>query len=379
MSDVQLKSRSARSLSADLDPQAEIAAKALSGLDEMHSTRLVQTYSLKDLRPSPANPRRADLDKAGVSMEWIEKLKLRDGEEVSAWTDRLDEYLAGVKSKLDADSLKLMEDIVGLSFSILNSGLLQPITANPDGEILMGECRWTASLLCNKPYNQVIIRKFEKDLLKAIRFLENDKRSNLSAAATVQAVRMITEDKIKAKCGFDNPDISINLMRDLFGAKTTKSAYYLSFCRLPEDDELLIQIYAGAYRGIRTAYEACVVRIEQLKSFSSKQQLDDQGSTPPLQPKTKKKPASAYSTKYPPVKTRLPGTIGGKALFQALNALEGIPDEAKTAFSNALKSWEGAPDNARKNIFANTMNQFFAMVDPEDELQEQPGSNNGAA
>lgn len=375
MSLVAVKPRSSRTLSAALDQHAEIAAQALEGLDKLHQTRLHNNFPLLSLRPSPNNPRRAELDKAGVSLEWVEKLKLRDGEDIRRWTDRLDEYLESVKETLEPESLKLLEEIFGLSHSILKSGLLQPITTSPDNEIQMGECRWTACLLCNRLHDQVIVREFAPNLLKAIRFLENDKRSDLGTAATVQSVRLIIEDLIGGKCGFDNEDININLIRDTFGAKTTKSAYYLSFCRLPDGDELLTQIYSGAYRGIRSAYEDCVKRIEVLKA---QQGVDSSGNRRvTLHSKKAARQAPAFTSKYPPVKTRLPGTNGGKSLFQALAGLDGIPAEARKAFEQALRSWEGAPDNARKNIFAKTMNEFFALADPENSPEHPEGIKDG--
>jgi hypothetical protein len=375
MSEVAVKPRSTRALSATLDQHAEIAAQALEGLEKLHQTRLHNNFPLLNLRPSLNNPRRAELDKAGVSLEWVEKLKLRDGEDIRRWTDRLDEYLESRKETLEPESLKLLEEIFGLSHSILKSGLLQPITTSPDNEIQMGECRWTACLLCNRLHDQVIVREFAPNILKAIRFLENDKRSALSTAATVQSVRLIIQDLIGGKCGFDNEDININLIRDTFGAKTTKSAYYLSFCRLPEGDELLTRIYSGAYRGIRSAYEDCVKRIEVLKAQQGMHSSGDRLPTPHGKKATKQ--ASVFTSKYPPVKTRLPGTNGGKSLFQALAGLDGIPADAKTTFEQALRSWEAAPDNVRKNIFAKAMNEFFALADPENSPEDSDGIRYG--
>jgi hypothetical protein len=368
-----------RMLNTETDNHHEVARQHLQNMEDAENQRFVAYMDFFQIRPTRDNPRFHDLQRAGVTDEVIQQLKMKEDEPTDTWLKRLDDFLDAFDKDANPDGFALWESIFGMSQSIYSEGLLQPIVINNENVILMGECRWHACILCNKRYNPAFVREFPAEALSSVRLSENDRRSGLSAAATVLAVRKMVAEKV-GPCGLDNPKIDLELMAKLFGNKKTKSAYYLSFCRLPDGDPLLDQIAAGAFRGIRSAYEACTEHLRTLKADDNDQQAS--GTTTPMKSPSgtaKRAATPSYSAKYPPVKTRLPGDEGGMAVFSALSNIKDIPDGAKNAVLKALNAWPAAPDKARKNIFATAMNEFFAQMDPDADEGQGQNTPDGAA
>lgn len=355
-----------RELASALDEHAEIAAGHLASMSGEAEGKLYPRYPLLTVIPSPENPRRKELDRAGVSAEFIQRLQLKEGEPVSEWLGRLDQHLYDFDKDKDPKSYKVLEELFELALTIKNDGLFQPIVITPQKVIVMGERRWVASLLANIPFNSVIVKEYSLSLVDKARLLENTKRSNLSTASIVRAVRRIVEGELNAPCGPGNADLNEPMIRQVFSLKHTTAARYVAFCKLHEEDPVLEAIYADKMTSIRAAYEAVTDRLRELKNQSGDKDPEKLDGTPPPQ----KGPGSKSTNKYPPVKTRLPGSIGGQTLFRVMAQYPELPAEMVAEFKKAEEAWPKANDVQRKEIFSNTMNAFFALSDPEGEEEK---------
>ncbi|MDH4602514.1 MULTISPECIES: ParB/RepB/Spo0J family partition protein [Pseudomonas syringae group] len=350
-----------RELASALDVHAEIAAGHLASISGEAEGRLYPRFPLLDVIPSPDNPRRKELDRAGVSAEFIKRLQLKEGEPISQWLERLDEHLYSFDKEKDPKSYRVLEELFELALTIKTDGLFQPIVITPQNVIVMGERRWVASLLANILFNSVIVKEYSLSLVDKARLLENTKRSNLSTASIVRAVRRIVESELNAPCGPGNADLNEPMIRQVFSLKHTTAARYVAFCKLHDGDPVLEAIYADQMTSIRAAYEAVTERLRELKNQAGSKDLEQLEDSPPS-----KKPGNKSSNKYPPVKTRLPGSVGGQTLFRVMADHPELPAEMVAEFKNAAEAWPKANDVQRKEIFSRTMNAFFALSDPEE-------------
>src|SRR5690606_4037978 len=98
-----------------------------------------------------------------------------------------------------------------LANSIRTSGIMQPIVAQPDGEIISGERRWTAALLAGKTHERVIFRLAPEEQVHLMRLIENLHRSNLNVAEITTAVRqvVIASGVVTGKLAPDNAEITV--------------------------------------------------------------------------------------------------------------------------------------------------------------------------
>lgn len=364
--------RARRQLNAALDDQANIAAAHLEAMNSRHVERMEVDYPLSNLRPSPDNPRRKSLDKAGVTAELVQQLAIRPREPFESWSARLEDFLTTEGEKLDTRSRVVWDELFDLAISLYTGELVQPIVASPEGEILAGERRWTASLLAGKNYNRVILRAVPKNKEALYRLIENIRRSDLSVAETAWAIRQVMVDVTGKPCGETNREISIQLVQSVIGAGHTQSAYYRAICRLPEDDPVLAAILAGEYASLRVAYEDASRRLRELRQAPpAAEAAVNQGelTTNTGRASTPKAPAA----RVPSFKARLPGTEGGIRFLKAVSTIEDLPSEAAEALKNTLASWNAAPDKARQNMLASLLTTLFEAFDPLDEAASVEG------
>lgn len=364
--------RARRQLNAALDDQANIAAAHLEAMNSRHVERMEVDYPLGNLRPSPGNPRRKSLDKAGVTAELVQQLAIRPRESFENWSARLEEFLSTEAEKLDTRSRVVWDELFDLAISLYTGELIQPIVASPEGEILAGERRWTASLLAGKNYNRVILRTVPKNRETLYRLIENIRRSELSVAETAWAIRQVMVDVTEQPCGDTNREITISLVQSVIGAGETQSAYYRAICRLPEDDPVLAAILAGGYTSLRVAYEDASRRLRELRQAPpAAEVVVNQGelTSNTGRASTPKAPAA----RVPSFKARLPGTEGGIRFLKAVSTIEDLPSEAAEALKNTLASWNAAPDKARQNMLASLLTTLFEAFDPLDEAASVEG------
>ncbi|XLY90520.1 ParB N-terminal domain-containing protein (plasmid) [Ectopseudomonas mendocina] len=362
---------SRRQLGAVIDDHANVAAAHLLEMEAARSERMDTSYPLAKIIPSVHNPRRKSLDAAGVTRERIEELKKQPGENIASWTQRLDNFMSGLKGTISAESYGVWEDLIDLAVTINGKGLIQPIVATLEGEIVAGERRWTACQIAGLTHARVILRQIDPDTADVIRLLENVSRSDLSIAAIAESIRKVMAVSTGEPCGPRNNRITIKELQAVIGGGRTQCAYYRAICRLDENDPLLAQIVAGAYTSLRTAYEHASKRMAEYEST---------GIEPPAPP-----PVTAVATPandatparntppappLPQFKARIPGTEGGMRFIDLLGDMQGLSEETQTRIKAIRTGWAGAPDKARKKMFSEVLSRLFTDLDQLDEDAE---------
>lgn len=362
-------------LSSSMDKHGALAAQQAQAWEEQASERLEIRYPLANLTPSPKNPRRISLDKAGVTGEKVAELAIRGDETLEQWFERMDQFLTDLQ-KTDPVASEVWSDLFDMALSIRTSGLLQPIVANHDGVIIAGERRWTASLLASLANGRVLLRKMNSVSETVSRFIENIQRKDLSLAETVSGLRDVMAEMSGEPCHPENEAITIKAIRELMGKGQTQSALFRSFCRLPDDDPVLRGILNGAYTDKEVAYEDAKKRLSELRKIKAgielrdtEEPVDDQssGSTP----KGKAGP------RVPAIKARLPGTEGGKVFLNAVATIPELPDPVLERINYVREHWTGAPDKVRRNLMATLLDTLFDELDALDDLE--PDATEGAA
>ncbi|MBA1280295.1 ParB/RepB/Spo0J family partition protein [Stutzerimonas stutzeri] len=352
---------SRRHLGTVFDDQAEIAASHLRSLEANKVERLELNYPLTSLTPSASNPRRLSLDNAGVNAEQIKELAILPREGLEGWMARLERFLDSLERRsASAKVLSVWTELFDLAISIYTTDLLQPIVAKFDGEIIAGERRWTALQLAGKSHGRVILRQVPEQMENIYRLIENVHRSDLSTAETAIAIRLIMTEITGVPCGPENTALTMQKIQSVLGSGQTQSAYYRAICRLPEDDPLLAQIVSGAYTSLRMAYEDASKRLREIAALAS-----SGGETPPplntsQDSRTKQK---TTGNPLPQFKARIPGTEGGLRFIQAIESIDGVANETLERIQAIRTGWAGAPDKARKKMFAEALDRLFADLD----------------
>jgi len=349
------------------DPQAAVAAGHLrtltSGVSQA-GERLDVAAPIRSLVPSAHNPRRISLDAAGVTAESIENLryKSRQGEKLEDWLARQDRFLEELVRKGEMSKHVVWSELFELAISVLKKGLLQPIVARPDGEIIGGERRYTACLLADIEYERVIFRAMSEDMIHAFRLIENLQRAGLSIAETVMGARKVLTILTQSSLGPDNQDVTADVVRETMGCKQTQAYYYYTLCRLTDDDPLLLRIVNGEYTSLRTAYEDASKYLKSLRAGLNK-------PLPESKPGTNQGNGSNAGTKKPSapqIKVTLPGTVGGKRIIAALNGIDGISSQAAENLSDALSNWEKWDEKVRKKKLMSALSDVIESLIPLD-------------
>lgn len=362
------------------DEQAIRASQDLAMLQvNPHAVeRLDLKASIKSLYPSPANPRRA-LANAGVTRELVEKIALKPHEDASAWRVRYTDYLRTLIDERRLEDEAVWSELFDLAESIRRSGLLQPIIAQPNGEIIAGERRWTACILAGITHERVIYRLVGDDQVHVFRLIENLQRANLTVAETAHGVRQVASKLSSSPLGPDNAEITLPVIMEILGCKKTVGAQYLALCRLPDGDPMLAQILSGGYGGIRAAYEAISV---YKKSIAEQEQAANMlpglggraeassmpgssAATPPptRQPQQPKLPAARIKMPMPKAQT-------GARLLGALRTIDGLPSGIIGSIESAITGWSSASDAVRKKMLINTLEAVINTLDSTLEDEE---------
>ncbi|MFJ7794437.1 ParB/RepB/Spo0J family partition protein [Pseudomonas sp. NPDC096950] len=359
--------------SFDNDPQASGAAKMLRDIEDGASLPLTPDerfephYDLSIVKPSPNNPRRISLDRAGVSDERIRSLIHLPGESYERWANRIDTFSDSLHvNGTPPSAIATWEELFELAVSILRNGVLQPIVIRPDNIIIAGERRWVASMLAGKPFGPVLIKKTSDQQAAKLRLIENIHREDLSLEEKVLSCRAIMLIETGMALGPDNPGLTMEAIQNSIGCRHTQSSYYSSMCKLPDGDPLLERMMSGEFTSLKAAYAEASKRVRQLSAPPGSQQLpapggdgQDPDSNAPKTPQPPKPGA-------PQAKIRMPGTAGGQKFLAVLKKMDGLPPEIVTQLEKTSNAWTGAPEKVRKKMLIDTLESLFAAIDSEE-------------
>ncbi|ENA26916.1 ParB-like partition protein [Pseudomonas sp. HPB0071] len=366
------KPRGRRLLSSNvgLGEEGEIAKNHLAALLQGEE-KLEISYPLEQLKPSPRNPRRITLTAAGVTPERIAELSIKPREEYEDWTERLDKFLESLPNETptQAKSYSVWEELFSLANSLYTGDLLQPIVASRDGEILVGERRWTASLLAGKKNNRVIIREVPEGMRNLYRLIENMSRSDMSVAETVYSIRMVVVDVTGNPCGPLNP-IRAKKIREVFSCGRTHSFYYKAYANLPDNDPVLEQILNGEITSLKAAYESAAARVKELTGGIQDGQDAGHERQEQKNPLRQKNKSTKAVQPFPVIKTRIPGTEGGLRFLNALSSVENLQPEITSKLDSVKKAWTASPESVRKTLLADLLESMFTALDTFDEEQQ---------
>lgn len=119
------------------------------------------------------------------------------------------------------------EEILGLSESIKQNGIIQALIVRPMGnnyEIIAGERRWRAAKMAGLKELPVIFRDMSDKLTVQVALVENIQRSDLNAIEEAKAYKQLIEE-----FQMTQEDLSKNL-----GKERSSIANYLRLLKLPE-------------------------------------------------------------------------------------------------------------------------------------------------
>ncbi len=336
------------------DAQSAVAIAHLQKYEAQATERMDIKHPTNSLRPSPNNPRRLSLDRAGVTAERVASIAVQNRESSEQWVERQRAFL-GSFGDHQVSERETWGELFELALSIRALGLVQPIVALPCGEIIAGERRWTASCLASQPFVRVIFREVSDSEIGLMRLIENLQRADLSLAEKALAIRQIMRGKVVGPLAPDNNMLSMQLIAQTIGCGTTQSAYYRAICRLPEGDPILEQIVTGVFTNIKQAYDAASNRLLDIAAGSHSG--NTQSVVKSLDAGASKAPPPAKKTKLagPSVKMSVPGTNGGSVILNSLAEIPNISSDAVTKLKKAAELWRAAPDKARKNILSEAL------------------------
>lgn len=365
------KSSRRKLLNVDLasDPQLDRAATLLNSLKH-NMERMEISYALSELRPSPANPRRRSLDTAGVTRDRIVELAKTPRESKSEWLSRFEAFIDTVS---EPKHKAVWDDLFDLTASIMKTGLLQPIVAKPDGEIIAGERRYTACLLAGLANERVIIRQMEDEVIHVARLVENLRRTDLTVADVCDglrafAVKVLSPDEPLSP---DNDKVTATAIMDVMGCGQTQSYYYRSLCLLPDGDPMLARVLDGEFTGLRNAYEEVSAYLRKLKVSGEANTPGQDGATSPATKPGSRKSGQGAAGKAagPSFKAVLPGTVSGQRIISALSAIDDLSDEVRGELQALSDGWVKLSDKLRVQRLAaafNTVSESLHVLDVDD-------------
>ncbi|WP_417546456.1 ParB/RepB/Spo0J family partition protein [Marinobacter sp.] len=362
---------SRKSITFDMGELADVAAAQTNNMLHAHMEKYEPLHAIFDLKPSPKNPRRLSLDRAGVTSEVIKELRIREGEDRAAWEGRLETHLASVTKAGDRENQVVWEELIAMAISIANNDLLLPIVATRDRVIVSGERRWTSSIIAGKSTVKVLLRDVSGSHEVVLRFIENLIRSPLSFSETLMGLRDTVSAMFEKPCGPDMTELDYKVVQSLMGKGVTQSSQYKTFCMLPDDDPVLCAILNGDFPTQHDAYIAAKQRIAALQSG----EVED--TTPPSDDglAATKAPAPATTKeKRAKVASRIPGTEGGKLFLQAIKTMPSLPDDVAAEVDQISSQWAAAPDKARKKMLTGLLNTLFDSLDELDDVESEAGN-----
>lgn len=278
--------------------------------------------------------------------------------------------------------------LIGLCGNISEIDFIQPLKVNPSNgvfEIVGGERRyWASRLNC---LEHVPVTGGPLTRLEAARqtMHENFQRKNPSIGATIVGMRNLFEELTGQPCGPTNNALKISTIENEFSSESRSWAVRMrAILRLPADSELLQRIINNEFSNV---LEIDTVVREWHRTHKSG--LDNGanggepgGAPPAANGSTPPKAAGASSRKsttkpqHPIAKVRLPGTVAGLRMFDAIKAIEGLKEPSLAALDKATSGWAAAHDKQRAVLLQGVID---AIVGDTEQLDlEDEGSHDGA-
>ena len=157
--------------------------------------RLQPNYSLNSIQPNTTNPRRPDLENAGITVDVVKTLAKTRDESVEQFEDRIYEWIR--RQSMPNPNKEIWHQLLGLALSIIKmGGVLQPIvvhigsSSSTVATLTAGERRFLASWLAGmEGVNAIVKTGDETNLEDAL--VENTQRDDLSLNALIGALRAI--------------------------------------------------------------------------------------------------------------------------------------------------------------------------------------------
>ena len=339
--------------------QGNRANQHLEEVEAQKAERFHINYPIDLITPSPKNPRRITLDEAGVTREIVTQLAIKKDESINSWDARVGAHI----KTLDGKSVSVWSDLIDLTHSIINEGILQPILLTPQNMIIAGERRWTASLLAGKEHCRVIIRKFTDEQQAQIRLIENLQRSDLTIPETVLGLRSLFQLFV-GPCEPDNEEITIAVVAKIASVGRTTAAHYRAFCRLPEGDPVLKAIVAGEYSSQKAAYTDASARIRQLQAGEEDAPQNEVEDTLVNELKDQPKKESSLSVT---AKVNVPMNDSVGRLIGLFSKIEGLPKAVSSELAGMSEHWAKADDKKKPKVLAAALSMALAFLENSDD------------
>lgn len=151
-------------------------------------------YSLNSIQVNPENPRKPDLQRAGITLDCIKDIRKKPVENqpdfetrVSTWIDK--------NTNLSDEQKDYWHRFLNFSLSILDEGLLQPISireSQPNiriATIISGERRFLAHWLIGETSIAALVTQMDDTRASMLSLVENIQREGISLNAMIQGIR----------------------------------------------------------------------------------------------------------------------------------------------------------------------------------------------
>lgn len=275
---------------------------------------------------------------------------------------------------------KLLEqwnELIALAANIARDGLTSPVRVRPMGgeyDIVGGERRYWACRLASMDHIPVMGGAISDMKAMSQTLHENLDRLDISRSGWVKALRLYMAQLTGESCGPKNKQLTIAIFQNEFAGRSRSWANrWRGICRLPEDSKLLASILSGELTGVNEIDKAVREYHKLGKAGENPEALDDdQQESPTLEPgmpnpvtpkPAPQKPAPAI----PAAKARLPGTVGGLRMLDALKGVEGINDGTKESIGTAMEKWRVSNDTVRRKMLEDIFSSFAADLDKFDD------------
>lgn len=236
-------------------------------------------FQIPHIRISDHNPRKTELVKAQVAAETIAAAKRNEGESITSWRDR---YPAHLPPFLQADDLKIWEELFTLAQSIDQIGLLEPIVLDMDNTIVAGERRYWALTLLGLLHAPVLHKEIDEGTRPLAALFENTQRSDLSLASLIPAYLQILMALYQVRqwdAASRKRVLRLPCVMDTFALSKQTASKVLRVCRAwSNDHEVKDRIIDGRITTLHAAYKFC----DDIKSEKDNAKARATVSLPPL-------------------------------------------------------------------------------------------------
>lgn len=215
--------------------------ESTGGEVHLKGTQMHPNYALNSIVVNPSNPRRRDLDAAGLTLQRVKRLRREESESVDKWAERIEKWIDQTE-ELTAEGKTQWARLLSLALSVLHGGLIQPVTlrvASPGDKqatLIAGERRFLAHWLAGKHTiwaNQVIRND---DEVFDMGLIENTQKHDLSLSATMEALNTRTRQ---------GQELGLKEVMMLTNNTKAYASFMLKALRLPSDHPVNIGIEEG--------------------------------------------------------------------------------------------------------------------------------------